>query len=222
MWRLLCSALAAAILECAAQAQASDPRVRVIPYDPGRVITLPVAAGFASVVDVAPDETVDSVVVGNSAVWQITETHGGKAVVVKPLAGAVMTNMVIMTDQRRYTFLLDPSPEGAMQTLFDLRFTYSQAAASSAQVGSAATYSMHGDKALFPLRMYDDGSHTTISWSPNAPLPAVFVIDGSKDSVVNGRMVGDSYVIEGAAARYRFRLGDSEAIAVRRPASRSR
>lgn len=219
---LLCSALAATFLECAAQSQATDPRVRVVPYDAGRVFTLPVAAGFASVVDLASDETVDSVVVGNSAVWQITETHDGKSVVVKPLAGAVVTNMVIMTDQRRYTFLLDPSPEGAMQTLFALRFSYAEGARPSSQVGRAATYSLRGDKALFPLRMYDDGTRTTISWSPQAALPAVFVMDGSKDSVVNGRMVGNNYVIEGVAARYRFRLGDSEAIAVRRLAATGR
>ena len=53
-------------------------------------------------------------------------------------------------------------------------------------------------------------------------LVAVFAIDGSKDSVVNGRMVGDNYVIEGVAARYRFRIGDSEAVAIRRPLARKR
>src|SRR5690348_15710240 len=73
----------------------TDARVRQLAYDPDQVVTLGVAPGYAAVVELAPDERVDNVVLGNSGVWQVTANHRGDRVIVKPLPGASYTNMIV-------------------------------------------------------------------------------------------------------------------------------
>lgn len=198
----------------------SDPRIQLLAYDPAKVVTLDVALGYAAVIELSPNEAIDNLVVGNAAVWQISETRGGDKVVVKPLPGASPTNLVVLTDQHRYVFLLEPAGEG--QSSFVVRFNYpAEAASSSTAQGIVATYKMQGARGLFPVAMYDDGKRTTVTWARQTPLPAVFTADAGQEAVVNGRMVGNDYLIEGTASRYIFRFGEAQAVAVRR-VSRSR
>ena len=85
------------------------------------------------------------------------------------------------------------------------------------------TYKFRGDKALFPLAMSDDGRRTVITWGEQNALPAIFAMnDGRHERLVNGRMVGNDYVIEGAAIRYKFRYGKAEATAFRQMPKRRR
>lgn len=192
-----------------------DPRVQLLSYDADRVVPLPIDAGYAAVVELGRDEAIQNVVVGNSAVWQVTASGAGDRVVVKPLAGAIATNMIIVTDLRRYIFLLQPA-EGGGQGLFAVRFTYPETPAPAAAT-QVATYRFGGAKTLFPSAMRDDGKRTTITWGDHTALPAVFAeSDKGGEAAVNGRMVGRDYVIEGTSRRYVFRLGEARAVASRK------
>jgi type IV secretion system protein VirB9 len=212
--RFILAAGAALILQPAA-AGAQDSRVQQIPYAADQVVNLPVSQGFAAVVEFAPDEAIQNVVVGNSSVWQVTANSAANRIIVKPLADAATTNMIVVTDVRRYVFLLSP---GGGQDLFVLRFSYPQEATTAAAAAKpAATYRMTGARSLFPSAIRDDGSRTTITWAEQTELPAVFAIgDGGTEAIVNGRMVGRDYVIEGTAPKFIFRRGDAEAVASRR------
>ncbi|HLL31765.1 MAG TPA: TrbG/VirB9 family P-type conjugative transfer protein [Allosphingosinicella sp.] len=210
------AAAAALLLGAGAQATASDPRVRYLPYDPGQVVNLMVDGGFAAVVELGREESVENVVVGNSAVWQVTVNSSGNRVIVKPLPGAVPTDMILITAERRYVFLLQPS-DGSGQGHFLLTFTYPDTGfATAGRSQPALGYKFAGEKALFPKAMRDDGRRTTITWDEKAALPAVFAMAaGGEEAIVNGRMVGRDYVIEGIARRYVFRLGKDRAVATR-------
>jgi type IV secretion system protein VirB9 len=205
-------------VRAAQQQGSSDPRIQLLPYDPDRVVNLSVSQGFASVVELAEDERVENLIVGNSGAWQVTANRRGDRVIVKPLSGAAQTNMVVLTATRRYVFVLDPFGE----TSFVLRFTYPQPTQAAAAVAPETTYKLRGDKTLFPLAMYDDGRRTVIRWSPQHPLPAIFALSGTQERLVNGRMVGDDLVVEGASPRYKFRYGRGEATAIRQTAKRRR
>lgn len=207
--------LIAMISVLSAGAARADPRIQSIPYSADQVVDLAVSPGFAAVVELADDEAVDSVVVGNSGVWEVTETGKGDRLIVKPLGGAVPTNMVVVTDRRSYVFLLSPS--GGEQSSFVMRFTYPDHVTLTAdKLRRVATYKLRGERALFPILMYDDGKRTTVRWAANASLPAIFSLNDGTEAVVNARMIGRDYVIEGTANSYRLRHGDAEAIAVRR------
>ncbi|PAX06427.1 type VI secretion protein [Sphingomonas lenta] len=203
----------------------ADARVRTVTFFPDQVVTLAAEPGFATVVELSPDEQVENVVVGDSAGWQVTANKRGDRLVVKPLGRAGVTNMVVVTDQRRYVFLLQAGGTGEPAP-FVVRFTYPPIAPSPGEQPAAATatvaapageYRFRGTKALFPTAMRDDGQRTTISWARDVALPAIFAVDaGGREGLVNGRMVGGDYVIEGTARAYVFRLGKARAVATRR------
>lgn len=204
------------LLALAAQAmfQPSDPRIQLIPYNAGQVVTLSVAQGYATVVELIPEERVDTVVVGDSTGWQVTASRAGDRIVVKPLAGATTTNLVVITDVHRYAFLLQPG-EGGMASPFIVRFAAQPDQRSAPTPKAAAsTFRLSGDKGLFPLEMSADGQRTRIRWRADAAIPAIFADDAhGKETLVNGRMVEGVYVIEGAARRYTFRIGKRRATA---------
>jgi len=208
-----------AVVQPLAMQPAMDRRIQLVPYDPNRVVTLSVSPGFASIVELAEDERVENLVVGNSAAWQVSANKRGDRVIVKPLGGAAPTNMVVLTATRRYVFMLDPFGE----TSFVMRFTYPQPVqTAAASVVPETTYKMRGDKVLFPLAMYDDGRRTVIRWSAQHPLPAVLAVNGREERLINGRMVGEDFVIEGASPRYKFRYGSANATAIRQTPRRRR
>ena len=125
--------------------------------------------------------------------------------------------MIVITAAHRYVFLLQPG--GAGRSLFVLRFLYPDkdaSASSTAPLG--ATYRLTGAKSLFPKTMRDDGMRTTITWAEQAVMPAVFAVgDGGREAIVDGRMIGGAYVVEGTSAKYVFRLGNASAVAIRKP-----
>lgn len=194
----------------------SDQRIRLLPYNADQIVTLSVSPGFASIVELGDDERIENVVVGNSSAWQVTANKRGDRVIIKPLSGASQSNMIVLTGSRRYVFVLDPFGE----TSFIMRFTYPQSAPAAVQLaafaaGATPTYRFRGNKGLFPQAMSDDGRRTVIRWGEQNVLPAIFAMNGRKEQLVNGRMVGNDYVIEGAAPRYKFRYGKAEATATR-------
>ena len=200
-----------------------DRRLQLLTYDPDQIVNLSVSPGFASVIELGEDERVENVVVGNSAGWQVTANRRGDRVIVKPLGGAGTSNLIVLTGVRRYVFVLDPFGE----TSFITRFRYASAQAATATAAPPSRpirwpIAFAAPRALFPLAMSDDGRRTTIRWSPQTSLPAIFALNGRKEALVNGRMVGNDYVIEGAAPRYKFRYGKAEATAIRQTPKRRR
>lgn len=199
-------------------AQPADPRIQVVTYNPDQVVTLSVTPGYAAVVELGADERVDSVVVGDSAGWQVTASKRGDSVVVKPIAAAPSTDMVVITGDRRYVFLLQSAGDGQAAP-FVMRFVYPEVVAAVLAIAPVpvASFRFRGAKALFPATMTDDGKRTTISWGRDMPLPAIFAMgkDG-REAIINGRMVGGDYVVERVAERFVFRRGEDEATARRR------
>lgn len=204
----------------AASYAAVDPRILTLPYSETAVVPLAVASGYAVVVEIGEDERIENVVVGASAGWQVTANRRGDHLIVKPLDGAAATNLVMTTDVRRYVFTLRP---GALtpDTPFVVHFTYPEPAPATG--GVAALYRLRGAKELFPTALSDDGLRTTVRWSPATPLPAVYAVDrDGREALVNGRMSGGAFVIEGVADGLAFRRGKLRATARRLPAGTTR
>jgi type IV secretion system protein VirB9 len=211
-----------ALVQLPLQPGFTDPRIQVVAYSPGEVLTLRVALGYATVLELSSDERIENVVVGNSAGWQVTPNRRGDRLVVKPLATAATTNMVVITDARRYVLLLEPG-SGDL-TPFVVRFTYPAAdpITLSKEPQQLATYRLRGDKVIMPIAMTDDGQRTRITWQPGTDLPAIFAVDSrGKEGLVNGRMVGTDYIVETVARRFVFRLDRKRATASRRPVTKT-
>ncbi|HZF95144.1 MAG TPA: TrbG/VirB9 family P-type conjugative transfer protein, partial [Allosphingosinicella sp.] len=89
--------LAFAALPAAAQVRpqpgAGDRRLQTIDYAADQVVILEVAAGYMLTVELAPDEQIENVALGDSGAWQVTANRRGDRLFIKPLQGGISTNM---------------------------------------------------------------------------------------------------------------------------------
>jgi type IV secretion system protein VirB9 len=223
--RALVAGLAATLLawspassEVAPKPGQVDPRLQVVDYDPDQIVALKVAFGYSLTVELAPDERIETVTLGNSAVWQVTANHDADHLFIKPMQGAVDTNLTVLTDERTYNFILKPVAFADPTIGYFLRFNYGPTpTASSSPTGPHSVYRLGGAKRLRPLSISDDGRSTSLVWGADAPTPAIFIVnDRGQESLINGAMQGDRYVIDGVGEKLVFRLGDEEAFAIRR------
>jgi len=184
-----------------------ESRIQSIEYHADQVIPIQVAAGYQLMVEFAADERIESVAVGDSGAWQVTPNHSGDRIFIKPLQSGLATNLTVITSARTYTFELSP---GSTDAPYVLRFTY-PGADETAEADPAGTvegrYRLSGARALRPSRISDDGVHTYIEWPRESALPAVYAIDErGEESIVNGMMRDDLFVIDAVVPRLVFRI----------------
>ncbi|CAN5248310.1 P-type conjugative transfer protein VirB9 [soil metagenome] len=199
-----------------------DPRIQSVLYDPNQVVQLQAATGYQVTVEFAPDERIENVAVGDSGAWQITPNKRGDHLFVKAVGQGVTTNMTVVTDARTYVFELTPLFGPLPNMAYTVRFRYATPAAVAVVANDAALtpgrYKLNGDKALRPSAIDDDGVHTYLAWGPDQTLPAIFAIDSEgRESLVNGMVRDDRFVIDGVANRLVFRIDRRTAGATRVP-----
>lgn len=220
----LCAAALAAAAPLAAQVRPQpgpgDPRIQSIEYKPDQVFQLQGSPGYALTVELAPDEQIENVAVGDSSAWQVTANHRGDLLFVKALQ-PVPTNMTVVTNVRFYNFELVPGSPG--EIAYTVRFHYpspTDGAAASAEDAPSANgegrYKLGGDRALRPSAISDDGRHTYISWPRDRSIPAVYALnEAGKETLVNGMMRDDVFVIDSVAQKLVFRMDNKIARAER-------
>lgn len=206
-----------------------DPHLQSVDYDPQRIVQLSAAPGYEMMVELSPDEQVQTVALGDASGWQVNVSHSGDHLFVKPNPGSAPTNMAVVTSVRVYNFELEPLISPGPDTPFTVTFHYPEAVqpAGTADQGyvdltplkrSLSRYKLSGDKWLRPDSITDDGTHTYIQWAENKPIPAVFEINQSGAEVLaNGEMRGDTYVVDDVAGELTFRIDKRRAEAVRLP-----
>ena len=195
-----------------------DPRIQTVLYDEDQVVQLQGTPGFQIDVEFASDEAIENVAVGDSAAWQVTPNRRGDHLFVKPLASGVTTNMTVVTSARTYFFELAPWSGGEMAYTVRFRYPSAQAGADDTPSAVEGRYRLSGAHALRPSRIADDGVHTYIEWPRDRSLPAVYAIDErGQESIVNGMMRDDLFVIDAVVPRLVFRIDRDVARAERVP-----
>lgn len=196
-----------------------DSRVQSVTYDASDVVRLRVPVGYQLTVELAPDERIENVAVGDAGAWLVTPNRRGDHLFIKPIQAGVQTNMVVVTDSRTYAMVLEPAEAPGPDIPFTIRYRYPapgaaiEAPRQSAIVGR---YRLKGDHALRPDAIGDDGRRTIMTWPALAALPAVFALElDGHETLVNGHTENGALVVEGVASRYIFRLGKAVARADR-------
>ena len=210
-----------------------DPRLQVVDYAEGQVVQLTGSPGYQLMLELSPDEQVQSVALGDSAAWQVSLAKDGNRLFLKPTQATGNTNMTVVTSVRVYAFDLMAAAGPAFGTPYTVQFHYPLPRAEGPDgryVDVAAVskrlsrYKISGDRILRPVSVSDDGQHTFISWPRGAPIPAVYTSDRSGNEVLVNGMMGtdDVYVIDGAPLRLTFRIDDNVARAERVYSKRAR
>ena len=219
---LLALALAAAAPAAAQvrpQPGAGDPRIQVVDYDPAQVIQIQAAPGYQVTLEFGSDEQIENVAVGDSGAWQVSANRTGGHIFLKPLQ-PIATNMTVVTSQRVYAFELVPLPGPSPDMAYWVRFRYPGATtrqqSATAELVLEGRYRLSGETSLRPSRMSDDGEHTYIQFPRDAAIPAIYSVDErGTESLVNGMMRDDVYVIDAVVQRLVFRIDQHVAHATR-------
>jgi type IV secretion system protein VirB9 len=188
-------------------------------------------------VELQPGETVNEIMVGDSARWMVTSgkagTGAGAAVhlFIKPVDSGLETSAVVTTDRRVYHLRLvsqrsghtpyvgflyadDLSRQaGARQAREAKEREWSSASIDGASVDLAALnfrYAVKGKAPWKPERVYDDGKQLFIRLpekSASGEMPALLVRKGGKDVLVNYRVKDSAMVVDGLFERIALVLG---------------
>lgn len=228
---LACAALGAAALAGPAAAAdaprpgAVDPRIRTVAYDPDQVVRLTGYFGIQTMLEFAPDERIENVSIGDAMGWQVTPNKKANLLFLKPLDRTATTNMTVVTDRRRYVFeLVVAGPKATTKDLaYVVRFlvpppapVFAVAAAPAppaAPVVRNSAYTVKGEAALQPTKIFDDGAATYFAWPAQADLPAVFVVGADGVEGLANAAVRDGYlVVDQLAPRFVLRSGKASLI----------
>ena len=193
----------------------TDPRIRIIRYDPNEVFRLVGTLGYAISIEFDRNEKIENVSIGDSQAWQVTPNRHANLLFVKPMRRDAATDMAVYTNLRRYMFDLDVGPDQNPhdpRIVFGVRFDYPEPAIAvvSKDTGPATlkmpadvnhAYSYQGSARNLPTRVFDDGHSTYFTFSEQADYPAIFVVDPDDQESVANVSSRDGYLVVDRIAR---------------------
>ena len=195
----------------------TDPRIHFVDYDPFQVVELKGALRRQLTVEFDPSERIENVAIGDSLGWQVTPNRRANLLFLKPMAQRPATNMTVVTNLRRYNFLLTPVSQPTRNQAFTVRFVYSAPVTLAPAPPTAdlppevrnAAYSFQGSRALLPTRIFDDGRDTYFAYPADTELPAFFALDSDgEEALVNLRLRDGLFVADRVAQGFVLRRGE--------------
>ena len=232
----LALALSAAGL-VSAPALADDPRLVELEYDPGQIVRINGKSRVQATIKFAEDEVIENVAIGDSQSWQVTPNKRASLLFVKPLADNAVTNLTVVTSKRTYLFDLVASPRNRPVYVMSFRYPELEAAkaaaaelearrqANASEMAAATdpfavvdpsqlnfAWEKRGDASLHPVRAYDDGRATFLSWPSDRAVPAILITDAEgTEGPVNFTVRGDTIVVQSVPRQIVLRHGDESA-----------
>lgn len=101
---------------------AVDSRVRTFVYGENEVFQVGTSYGYQTTIEFAKNETVQTISLGDSVVWQIIPVDN--RIFIKPLLEEAHTNMSVITNKRSYQFELSALPSDDIKIIYIARFYY--------------------------------------------------------------------------------------------------
>ena len=235
-------------VRAAAAAAVKEPRaqdyrgaIQTYAYVEGGVYRLVSAPEHVTDIALQPGEALIAVAAGDTARWTVGDTTSGTGearrvhIMIKPLAPALATNLIITTDRRVYHLALTSTVRTAMAAVswtypHDSLLAIERAASSTRAAIEARSaidpvrldfgYAIRGDKPAWrPLRAFDDGRQTFIEFPPSlarGEAPPLFVSgEGGDPELVNYRVSGRFYIVDRLFARAELRHGAKRQAVVR-------
>ena len=209
----------------------SDEHIRCAVFDANEVFRVPFKQGTATLIQLEPGEVIDGPAsglgMGDAKAWKV----GAKSnwILFKPRLAMANTNLLIITDRRRYAIQLVNASRGEAP-VWSLSFMYPDTIAKREEadkkkaalaadrlrhsavesVRANANYDMMGDTILAPTSIWDDGRFTYFKYATTRDRPVInrMLPDGS-EALVNSHVDGDTTVVHETDANFMLRLGAS-------------
>ncbi|WP_439295221.1 TrbG/VirB9 family P-type conjugative transfer protein [Lonepinella sp. BR2882] len=195
-----------------------DNRVKNVFYNPDNVTRINVHSGIATLIQFAPNEMITEdnggAGLGDPLAWSVSVR--GNNIWIRPKDEEPDTNFVIVTNKRTYYFNL-VSVSSKNSASWGVRFTYPEPKKTATNPwakpcqGSIQNYRYFakGDKKIFPLEAWDNGTFTCFNMKEGTDLPVIFkkLPDGS-EGLVNSHIENGFIVIHEVNPEFSLRLGD--------------
>ena len=221
-------------------AMADDPRLVELEYDPAQVGRINGKARVQATIMFAEDEVIENVAIGDSQSWQVTPNKRANLLFVKPLADNAVTNLTVVTSQRTYLFDLVASPRNRPVYVMSFRYPELEAAkaaaaelearrqANASEMAAATdpfavldpadlnfAWDKRGDASLHPVRAFDDGRATFLSWPTDRAVPAILITDSEgTEGPVNFTVRGETIVVQAVPRQIVLRHGEESALLI--------
>jgi type IV secretion system protein VirB9 len=195
-----------------------DPRIRYIGYGENSIYRLDLNLKMVSAVQFSDGEQIESILIGDSASWEVVKLKNGHVISIKATIPSATTNMTVYTDRHVYTFELhslgDVSPGS---TLSPLRTVFVYPASRKPKVASGqprleqidSSYMLSGDAEFRPAWVQDNGRQTSFFMREGAPRPAIFKVGPKhEEQLINSRTQGNRIVVDGVSDYWVMRIGD--------------
>lgn len=224
---LLLAAMPAARAESVPVAGHYDARIKTVDFNASNVVRVVGHFGYSTDIEFSPGESIVSVALGDSLAWAVApvENH----IFVKPREPHATTNMTVITNKRVYQFALigDPArsePKRDFDYLVRFEYPHALAARGAAAANAAAVkaaldvndkprnwdYYGCGPYTIRPTEVYDDGRFTYFTFPAAMQVPAIYYVDSDgEESLTNGQMRGDQFVVFGTARKFELRRGST-------------
>jgi type IV secretion system protein VirB9 len=201
------------------QPSGGDPHLQTVQYDPTQIIRLSTAPGLQTMVELAPGETIQTISVGDSAAWQVSAGKRGDILFIKNVSANAVTNMTVVSSVRIYNFELLPPGSFGEVSPYHVKVTYPAKPLEpvTTRVAPDFEYRLSGAKSILPSGVYQEGTRTYLEWPDDVPLPGIFTLENGSETIVNGEMQDQRFMIPGTPAKLIFRLDRLTAYATRKP-----
>lgn len=205
---------------------ATDPRIKVVTYDPDNVVEIHTSFGYATTIVLEKGEyvTLDGGM-GKKAGWEVVSKPHSNFIIVKPKLENNETNLNFQTNKNRIYSLSLKASDYKRRATFMVRFEYPSQFGNSPFGNRAQAYSIienfgnpydinecysfAGDTTIAPIKAQDNGTFTLLKFKRGTPIPAILAVDPKtrKESLVNFRVQGEFVVVEGVYMQMTLRYG---------------
>ncbi len=201
-------------------APTADPRIKRYVYSENNVYRLDLYLKSVMALQFSDSEEVQSILIGDSASWEVVKLKSGNVVSVKPTVQSATTNMTIYTDKRVYSFELHSLGDLAagMETAGPFRtiFTYPDDKKPKPQNSTTlvsspvdSNYLVSGKAGFRPLWVEDNGRQTTFFLPNGSRRPAIFKVGPNHtEQLINSRTEGNRVVVDGTNNYWVLRIGN--------------
>lgn len=197
------------------QLQAGGQRVAQFHFDPNQAYVLITLPGVPTDVQLAPDEKITGLALGDTVQWMVEELPGH--LFIKPLKPGLFTAGTLVTTRRVYQLLLkSTTAEGPwMQKVswddaLPVAGSELPAPASFDPATLNARYRIEGEADFRPVRVFDDGRFTWIQVRSPQALPALFMVEEGNAVLVNYVVKGEYFVVQRLMPEMLLKLGNTE------------
>lgn len=209
-----------------------DGRIKLVHYKPNSVIKFVGHYLYNSIIEFAPDEKIETILMGVSSGWQLHPE--GNRIFLKPINDNAETNMTVITNMRMYFFEMHAEEANGVDDpniAFVTKFVYAQLVTDFPS-GTSNMASMHQRSdappdltkpslynfryqisgiamSIEPVLVFDDGYFTYFKFKEmNGAIPAIFAVnDKLEEAMVNYRINHGYVIVERVANRFTLRNG---------------